>query len=196
MSDKRFKRFEFAAPFAVFLLASLLHFIYDLVPSVLTALLGAVNESIWEHMKIFSIAFVFYGVVEYLWLRPELKRFVAAKVAGLFVQLAVIPLVYYGYTLFAKGPVLWVDLIIGFMAAVLGTVVSSRLYKGDREIEKYFYTALLMLCLLLIMILCFTYFPPETELFRDVVTGTYGITSEELDMGAFAMEKTRSTDIF
>jgi len=196
MSDKRFKRFEIAAPFVVFLLASLLHFIYDLVPNILTALLGSVNESIWEHMKIFSVAFVFYGVVEYLRLRPELKRFVVAKVAGLFVQLAVIPLVYYGYTFFTNRNVLWVDLIIGFLAAVLGTVFSYRLYKGEREIEKYFCTALLMLCLLLIMILCFTYFPPETELFRDVVTGTYGITSEELDMGAFAMEKARATDIF
>lgn len=196
MSDKRFKRFEIAAPFVVFLLASLLHFIYDLVPNILTALLGSVNESIWEHMKIFSVAFVFYGVVEYLRLRPELKRFVVAKVAGLFVQLAVIPLVYYGYTFFTKRNVLWVDLIIGFLAAVLGTVFSYRLYKGERKIEKYFCTALLLLCLLLIMILCFTYFPPETELFRDVVTGTYGITSEELDMGAFAMEKARATDIF
>lgn len=189
-------RLEAAGTFIIFILASLLHFAYDLSPNVLTALFGAVNESIWEHIKIFSVAYLFYAFIEYLWARPSLKRFTVAKTVGLLAQGLFIPLVYYTYTLFTKRPVLIVDLLIGFFAAAVGMLVSYRLYKSDRDLEKYFYTALMMLFLALMMILCFSYFPPETKLFRDVVTGTYGVPDKSLDMGAFAIDGAKSIDVF
>lgn len=189
-------KLEAAGPFIVFTLASLLHFAYDLSPNVLTSLFGAVNESIWEHIKIFSIAYLFYAFIEFLWARPSLKRFTVAKVAGAVAQGFFIPLAYYAYTFFTKKPVLIVDLLIGFLAAALGFFVSYRLYKSDREIEKYFLTSIMMLFLILMMLLCFTYFPPEAELFRDVVTGEYGVAAKEVDMGAFAIEGAKSIDVF
>lgn len=188
MPKKLLLRLEIAGPFIVFTLATLLHFSYDLSPNVLTSLFGAVNESIWEHIKIFSIAYLFYGFIEFLWARPNLKRFVAAKVAGVISQGVFIPLAYYTYTLFTKKPVLIVDLLIGFFAAVIGFFVSYRLYKSDKELEKYFLTSLMMLFLILMCLLCFTYFPPEAELFRDVVTGEYGINATYLDQGAFVIK--------
>lgn len=196
MSKKLLLRLEIAGPFIVFILASLLHYAYDLSPNVLTALFGAVNESIWEHIKIFAIAYLFYAFIEFLWAKPDLKRFLVAKVTGVFAQSFFIPLAYYTYTFFTKKPVLIVDLLIGFLAAVLGFLVSYKLYVSEREIEKYFLTSLMMLFLLLMMLLCFTYFPPETELFRDVVTGEYGIAATELDIGAFAIDGAKNIDIF
>ena len=193
MSEKLFKRSEIAGPFIVFIIASLLHFIYDLSPNVLTSLFGAVNESVWEHIKIFTIAYLFYGFIEMLLIRPAFKRFVVAKTLGVIAQGALIPLVYYAYTIFIQKPLLIVDLLIGFLSAVSGFLVSYRLYKSDREIEKYFLTSIMILFLILMSLLCFTYFPPEAELFRDVVTGEFGIVPENIDMGAFALMK--NTDL-
>lgn len=193
MSEKLFKRSEIAGPFIVFIIASLLHFIYDLSPNVLTSLFGAVNESVWEHIKIFTIAYLFYGFIEMLLIRPAFKRFVVAKTLGVIVQGALIPLAYYAYTIFTQKPLLIVDLLIGFLSAVSGFLVSYRLYKSDREIEKYFLTSIMILFLILMSLLCFTYFPPEAELFRDVVTGEFGIVPENIDMGAFALMK--NTDL-
>ena len=193
MSEKLFKRSEIAGPFIVFIIASLLHFIYDLSPNVLTSLFGAVNESVWEHIKIFTIAYLFYGFIEMLLIRPAFKRFVVAKTLGVIAQGALIPLVYYAYTIFIQKPLLIVDLLIGFLSAVSGFLVSYRLYKSDREIEKYFLTSIMVLFLILMSLLCFTYFPPEAELFRDVVTGEFGIVPENIDMGAFALMK--NTDL-
>ena len=196
MNEKLYKRLEFFGAGAVFLIATLLHFLYDLNQNVLTALLGAVNESIWEHMKIFAIGYIFWGITEYLWAKPQLKRFVVSKTLGVFVMIALIPAIYYTYTLFTAGPVLIVDLLTGFVSAAVGFLVSCKLYFSEKKIEKYFYTALMMLFLLLMMILCFTFYPPKSELFRDVVTGTFGIPHKNLDMGAFALEKVKNVDIF
>ncbi|MBR3987680.1 MAG: hypothetical protein IKK10_00050 [Clostridia bacterium] len=195
MPKKTLLRLEIAGPVIVFIIASILHFIYRLSPNVLTSLFGAVNESIWEHIKIFTIAYLFYGFIELLWAKPEFKRFVAAKTAGVIIQGTVIPVAYYGFSFFLRKPVLIVDLLIGFLASVLGFLVSYRLYKGNREIEKYFLTSLMILFLILLSLLCFTYFPPEAELFRDVITGEYGVVPENMDMGAFALSGLKNTDL-
>ncbi len=195
MPKKTFLRLEIAGPVIVFTIASLLHFIYKLSPNVLTSLFGAVNESIWEHIKIFTIAYIFYAFVELLWSKPDFKRFVVAKTVGVIVQGAFIPLAYYTFSFFLKKPVLIVDLLIGFTASALGFLVSYRLYSGNRKIEKYFLTSLMFLFLILMSLLCFTYFPPEAELFRDVITGEYGVVPENIDMGAFSLSVIKNTDL-
>lgn len=195
MSEKLFKRLEIAGAFIVFIIASLLHFIYDLNPNVLTSLFGAVNESIWEHIKIFTIAYLFYGFIELLWAKPEFKRFVVAKTAGVIVQGSLIPLAYYSYYFFIKKPVLVVDMLIGFLSVAVGFLVSYRLYKSERKIEKYFLTSIMLLFLIIMSLLCFTYFPPQVELFRDVITGEYGVVPENIDMGAFALSGVKNTDL-
>lgn len=195
MSKKLLQRLEIAGPFIVFIIASFLHFIYDLKPNVLTSLFGSVNESIWEHIKIFSIAYLFYGFMEILWARPEFKRFVVAKTLGVIVQGVLIPIAYYAYSVFTKKPLLVVDLFIGFLSAAAGFLVSYRLYKSGRGIEKYFFTSIMVLFLILMSLLCFTYFPPQAELFRDVITGEFGVVPENIDMGAFALNSIKNTDL-
>lgn len=196
MPKKLLLKLEIAGPFVTFTLATLLHFMYDLSPNVLTALFGAVNESIWEHIKIFTIAYLFYSFIEFLWAKPQLKRFTVAKVAGALAQGIFIPLAYYAYTIFTKKPVLIADLLIGFAAAAIGFWVSYKLYKSHKDLEKYFLTSLMTLFLILMCLLCFTYFPPQAELFRDVVTGGYGVEVNEKDLGAFALSAIKNPDAF
>jgi len=195
MRNKLLLRLETAGTVIVFTIASLLHFIYSLSPNVLTSLFGAVNESVWEHIKIFTIAYLFYGFIELLWAKPLLKRFVAAKTAGVIAQGIFIPLTYYFYTFFTKKPVLIVDLLIGFSAAIVGFLVSYKLYCSEKEIEKYFLTSIMLLFLVLMSLLCFSYFPPQAEIFRDVITGEYGVVPENIDIGAFALSGIKNIDL-
>ena len=195
MPKKTFLRLEIAGPIIVFIVASFLHFIYKINPNVLTSLFGAVNESIWEHIKIFTIAYLFYGFIEMIWARPEFKRFIVAKTLGVFVQGMLIPATYYTLKIFTQKPLLIVDLLIGFLSAVVGFVVSYRLYKSEGKIEKYFLTSIMFLFLILMSLLCFTYFPPQAELFRDVITGEFGVVPKNIDMGAFALSGIKNTDL-
>lgn len=196
MNKKLLLILESAGVVIVFIIATFLHFLYDLNPTVLTALLGSVNESIWEHMKIFAIAYTVYGFAELLWARPNLRRFATAKAAGLYAMVLTIPAIYYSYTFFTHKPVLIIDLLTGLLSAGLGFLVSHKLYNSEKKIEKYFLTSLMMLFLMLMAVVSFTFFPPQTELFRDVVTSTFGIPDKNMDMGAFALEKLKNVDIF
>ena len=65
------KKYKIIGIFALFLLSFLWHFGYDILPNFFTSILFPVNESIWEHMKIFWGVILFYGIIEYFLLKRE-----------------------------------------------------------------------------------------------------------------------------
>ena len=59
------KKVKIINVFAVFLLSFLAHNIYKWFPNTITSIFFPVNESIFEHMKIISTCFLFYGIFEF-----------------------------------------------------------------------------------------------------------------------------------
>lgn len=173
----------------VFAIASFLHFLFELTgESVLGALLGAVNESVWEHLKIFAIAYLIWAVVELLWAQPPLKAFVWAKAVGVYALCISIAGFFYLYTGLLGKSVLIVDLLSGLVFSFLAHYISYKLTVSCRNRGQFFYTGLMLLFLMLVMILCFTYYPPEADLFRDPVTGEYGVPVDIPDPGARVLD--------
>ena len=60
------KRSRIISTIGIFLLCFLFHFLYEWLPSSITAIFFPVNESIWEHMKLLFSAVVFYGIIDYM----------------------------------------------------------------------------------------------------------------------------------
>lgn len=61
MSLKKLKVISF---FIVFIISFLCHFMYEWIPNFVTSIFFPVNESIWEHMKIFFTAILISGLIE------------------------------------------------------------------------------------------------------------------------------------
>lgn len=190
MNNRKFKILEITGIPVIFLLATLLHFVYDFTDgSTLSILFGAVNESVWEHVKIFAVGYVFWSLVELLWVKPPFKKFVTAKTIALyFLSLAII-VFFYGYNLFIKEPILWLDISSSFVFVVLSQYISYRLITNENEIKDYFTVALMMLMLFFLIFFSFTAFPPKIDLFRDPITGMYGIIEDYIDKGAVFLHK-------
>ena len=49
----------------IFALCFVFHFVYDALPSPITAIFFPVNESIWEHIKMLFSAIIFNGLIDY-----------------------------------------------------------------------------------------------------------------------------------
>lgn len=190
MNNRKFKILEIIGIPVIFLLATLLHFVYDFTDgSTLSILFGAVNESVWEHVKIFAVGYVFWSLVELLWVKPPFKKFVTAKTIALyFLSLAII-VFFYTYNLFSKEPILWLDISSSFVFVVLSQYISYRLITNENDIKDYFTVALMMLMLFFLMFFSFTAFPPKIDLFRDPITGMYGIIEDYIDKGAVFLHK-------
>ena len=58
------KKIKIINVIGVFALSFLFHFMYEWWPNVVTSIFFPVNESIWEHMKIFVSAILVWGLVD------------------------------------------------------------------------------------------------------------------------------------
>lgn len=172
ISKKRF----FTGTLAVVLLGSAFHFLYDaLGQSALAAPFFAVNESVWEHMKLLAMAAFLWMIVDFFWADRSVRiRFCAPRAVGLLVGLITIPMLYY----FMKGAFgvdsLVVDIGIFVIAAALFEAISL---KGEQTVQCVHSNigGSILLTAIFIVFVVFTFFPPHAPLFLDTPTGTYGI---------------------
>jgi hypothetical protein len=154
---------------------SLLHFIYEISGYLKpVAVIGAVNESTWEHLKIaFWPVFIFL-LIEYFIYGKNIKNFYFAKIKQLYTTPILIIVLFYGYTALIKHN-LFLDIFIFIIAIVIGYIVSYKILLWKKDFSKYNF---LIISLAIILILAFSllsYFPLKNFLFLDPVTGLYGI---------------------
>ncbi len=159
-----------------FALAALLHFSYELSGrSILVAVFSAVNESVWEHVKILLIPFLLWSIAEYYILRPHIKRLIVARCAGALTIMLLTVCFFFIYSGVWGSSVLWIDILSAFLWIACGEIVSIRIINSDKNVADIFPISAALLCLIIVMLLCFSVSPPKIGLFRDPVTQLYGL---------------------
>ena len=154
-----------------------LHFLYQWSgESVAAAPFAAVNESVWEHMKLLFWPMQLWAGAERAVLGGYSRGFWPAKALGILLGLALIPALYYTYTGALGVSVMWVDIAIFFVAAAAAFLAETRMLARDWRCRGGARAPALVLLLLLsaAFVLC-TFVPPRFPLFRDPVTGFYGL---------------------
>ncbi|HIR20274.1 MAG TPA: hypothetical protein IAB33_08325 [Candidatus Pelethomonas intestinigallinarum] len=154
-----------------------LHFLYQWSgESVAAAPFAAVNESVWEHMKLLFWPMLLWAGAERAVLGGYSRGFWPAKALGTLLGLALIPALYYTYTGALDVSVMWVDIAIFFVAAAAAFLAETRMLARDWRCRGGARASALVLLLLLsaAFVLC-TFVPPRFPLFRDPVTGFYGL---------------------
>lgn len=176
MNKELFKKMEIGGVFAVFLAGTLLHFVYDWSNgSAAAVLFGAVNESVWEHVKIFTMPYAAWAVIELAAAMPPFKQFVVAKIAGLYTLGILTIVFFYVYTGIIGSSILWLDILSVFVWIAVSFWVSYKLTYCVKDLRFLFLLSVVMLLLFGAMYFSFTAAPPHLELFKDPVTGMYGV---------------------
>ena len=176
MNKKSIAFSEAAGSVFIYCTAVFLHFVYPLSRgAALSIIFGAVNESVWEHSKIFSAAYIGWSLLQLCWLKVGFKRYVVAKCIGLYTLAGMVIGAYYLYTSFTGGNIIWADILLSLAAVVLTQALTYRLETEENRLPEYFAPALMLIMLYYLMFFSFTIFPPKIELFRDPVSGGYGL---------------------
>ncbi len=153
----------------------LLHFLYNWTnKSMVTALFSAVNESIFEHMKILFFPMFVFALIESRFFSKKYKTFWCVKLVGVLLGLIIIPFMYYSYTGILGKSVDWFNVAIFFVAAATAYFVETKLLKGDFNLclPKI---SLMILIFMAVAFMVLTFSPLEVPLFQDPVTKQYGI---------------------
>ena len=158
------------------LVGTLLHFVYDWSrQSVIVAPFSAINESIWEHTKLLFVPLFLFAFIENAYLGKETSLFWTVKFKGTLLGLSLIPTLYYTYT-GAFGITLdAINIAIFFIAAAATFSYEAHLFKNKSAKTPSPTAALTALSVIAVLYFIFTFVQPNLPLFRDPITGTFGI---------------------
>ena len=152
-----------------------LHFLYDwLGEAIWVAPFSGVNESTWEHMKLLFWPMLFFAIVQRVFF-GERGDFWCVKLRGTLLGLTLIPVLFYTYNgVIGKSPD-WINIAIFFISAAAVYFSETRWFrKGTTACAKPALAASL-LCVIALLFVVFTFRTPQLDIFRDPLTGTYGI---------------------
>ncbi|MBO5783657.1 MAG: hypothetical protein J6R33_01670 [Clostridia bacterium] len=156
------------------LAGTLLHFLYDWTrQSIGSALISAVNESTWEHIKLLYVPLFLFAVAQSFFF-PEYKNFWCVKLIGTLFGLTLIPVLFYTYN-GAIGPSPdWLNIAIFFIAAAAALLLEWLLFRAARPRRCLPRLCLGILIGMGILFIVFTFWPPRLPLFQDPLDGSFG----------------------
>lgn len=158
-------------------LGTVLHFLYGWTgDSRWVAPFSAVNESTGEHMKLLFVPLLLFAVVQSFYGR-EYPHFWCVKAAGTVTGLLLIPLLFYAYNgALGRSPD-WVNIALFFVAAAGTFVLEYHLFRRGGGGCPYPWMGGALMAALGVLFVVFTFLPPQLPLFRDPLTGLYGLKS-------------------
>lgn len=154
---------------------TLLHFLYDwLGGAAWIAPFSGVNESTWEHMKLLFWPMFIFAVVQSFFFK-EREDFWCIKFKGILLGLVLIPVLFYTYNGVIGSSPDWINIAIFFISAALAYVYETKLLNKEGIPCKKKWLEITALCVIAVLFAVFTFLTPEINIFKDPLTGTYGI---------------------
>jgi hypothetical protein len=158
------------------LLGSFMHFLFELTGSwPPIGAIAAVNESVWEHLKLGYWPLIIFALIEYKIIKEEVNNFALAKFVGSLLIISVIIIFFYSYTAILGEDLLVLDIFSFILSIVFAQLVSYKILTIKKFNNSVSVISLIGLVILGFLFILFTYFPPQISLFQDAGTGGYGI---------------------
>lgn len=175
MSKKSFiLKFEIISTIFIMVLGTLLHFTFGWFNNnPLVGTFSAINESTWEHLKLLFFPMLISTIIGYFYKGKVIPNYLCAKVLEIILSMSFVVVFFYTYTGIIGTNFAIVDIASFFIAVVLGQYVAYR--KMDLTFSCNNLAPIIILLVLYLCFLIFTFFPPHIALFKDPITGMFGI---------------------
>ena len=114
-------------------------------------------------------------LIEYRPLKKTANNLGLAKTVGVYLAVVTIPIIFYSYTAVTGKSIFLIDISTFVVAVIIGQISSYKLLTHKKLSENFNRISLILLVLLGIAFVLFTFYPPQLLVFRDPITGKYGI---------------------
>ncbi len=151
----------------VLITGTLAHFAYQWSGNhPIIGLFTPVNESIWEHIKLLFFPMLLYSLVLILKFRKKYPCIISALCFGMVTGSVLIPLFYYAYTAVVGKDLFFLDISIFLLSIVIAFWLTYHLTLSCR-LEPYTVLLCVLVCILVVCFMRFSYYPPEGILFEE-----------------------------
>ena len=171
----------------IMLAGSALHFAYELSDfNGFAALFGSVNESTWEHLKLFFWPGLVYALVQHAFVKDYANNYWWGKGLALLVTPIGVIVSFYFYLgivlpMYGEGT-LWGAIGTGAVGVLLGNLVAYRVITAPQQPRRFDLYGKVIMVVMAILFMTLTYLPPRFFLFEDFLgyefRGEYGILED------------------
>lgn len=156
----------------------LLHFLFDWTNNnAIIALFSAVNESIFEHMKLLFYPMLIFSLIQSRYIADKYDNFWCAKLIGILVGLIIIPVLYYSYTGILGVSADWFNIVIFYIAAAASYITEAKILSNKNGPHISSGVSKAILCGVAVLFIILTFMPPKIPLFKDPLSNHYGYKS-------------------
>ena len=167
--------YELVGMVFIIILGTLLHFTFEWSGfQEIVGVFSAVNESVWEHLKIAFMPSILWLIIEHRYLYKRTNNFFFAKALGIYSIMIIIPVIFYSYTIFIEHN-LTIDIVSFMFAIIVGQFVSYKILSFKKLSKNLKLISIISLVILILAFVVFTFYPPQFPIFQDPNTGDYGI---------------------
>lgn len=180
ISKKEIKRNILISIPLLFIIAFPLHFSYDLTGNLkIIAIFVPVNESIWEHTKLATVPALIWWIVSYTILKKKFDINLTKWVFSTSIAIVLMPLIiisfYYTYTGALGISYLMLDIFSLLFALIVGQSLALHIYNNISTKSIWKHIGIIIVVLLVVLTIIFTFNTPQLPMFKDGPTGAYGI---------------------
>jgi protein-S-isoprenylcysteine O-methyltransferase Ste14 len=98
-----------------------------------------------------------------------------AKTVGVCIAIIIIPIIFYSYTAITGKSMFVIDITTFVVAVIIGQISSYKLLTHRKLSENLNRISLVLIVILGIAFVLFTFYPPQLPIFKDPITEKYGI---------------------
>ena len=91
-------------------------------------------------------------------------------------MVAIIPILFYLYTSITGSSIFAIDITTFIVAVIVGQIISFDFFKRNQFSRTADKVALVMLVVLGIAFVIFTFYPPQIPIFQDIISRGYGVS--------------------
>lgn len=169
-------KLEISGIFFISILGSLLHFTFNWLNRFwLVGAFSAVNESTWEHLKLAVVPAILWVILESKVFKLKANNFLFAKAAGVYLMPIAIAAIFYSYKAILGHHLLVLDILTFVAAVIIGQMASYGIMLRPEFTKKHDIIWVSALIALFLAFVIFTFCPPQNFIFKDQVSGLYGI---------------------
>ena len=168
---KKIRNWQIIAVLFTFVLGTLLHFTYEWSGyNPIVGTFSAINESTWEHLKLLFFSMLIFAIFEGINVYKETNNYIEAKTIGIIFGMLFITVFFFTYTGIIGTNFAVLDIGSFFVGVILSEIIAYKIMQKESFSTKKTRTiSLIILILITIMFVSFTFNPPNINYFRDPV---------------------------
>lgn len=156
-------------------IGTILHFTYKWSnQNVFIAAFSAINESIWEHLKLVFYPMLLFAIIEGFFIYSKSNNYIEAKTIALFFSILFIIISFYTYTGVIGKSIFYIDILIFILSIILGEYICYKFFiTTDKSTKTSKILSLLLIVVLLVCFIVFSYNTPKINIFKHPVAEIY-----------------------